>query len=286
MVLWLILMSTCSDLSFHYNSISHWAPFTAHCNPRSGPRVGKRSWSQPMCIIYIFLKAQYKTKPWHNRVLNKKTVLSIWSVETKVTNAIILWSLIRSADLSASDASAAMPVMKSDLVSLPSTLFPLSFIPDSAPFLSISCPPDPLHAYLGLCGLSLIGEPSLRKVHPALNITQRAFQHLQQLQQTWRDSTGSCSRQQWQQDHPPLSLWAGSVTIISQRQLDLHLLCVSTLPNVRGLLMSVMRRAFLDSSYILVSWRYSLSPSKATFLFTIILYATPFCCLLLVDCSK
>ncbi|KAI3372789.1 hypothetical protein L3Q82_023245 [Scortum barcoo] len=55
--------------------------------------------------------------------------------------------------------------------------------------------PDPLHAYLGLCGLSLIGEPSLRKVHPALNITQRAFQHLQQLQQTWRDSTGSCSRQ-------------------------------------------------------------------------------------------
>nr|XP_046243594.1 geranylgeranyl transferase type-1 subunit beta [Scatophagus argus] len=56
--------------------------------------------------------------------------------------------------------------------------------------------PDPLHAYLGLCGLSLIGEPNLRKVHPALNITQRAFQHLQQLQQTWRDSTGSCSGQQ------------------------------------------------------------------------------------------
>ncbi|KAG8011952.1 Geranylgeranyl transferase type-1 subunit beta [Nibea albiflora] len=54
---------------------------------------------------------------------------------------------------------------------------------------------DPLHAYLGLCGLSLIGEPNLRKVHAALNITQRAFQHLQQLQQTWRDSTGSCSRQ-------------------------------------------------------------------------------------------
>ncbi|MED6283384.1 Geranylgeranyl transferase type-1 subunit beta [Characodon lateralis] len=52
--------------------------------------------------------------------------------------------------------------------------------------------PDPLHAYLGLCGLSLIGEPDLRKVHPALNITQRAFQHLQQLQQTWRDNTGSC----------------------------------------------------------------------------------------------
>ncbi|XP_010774448.1 geranylgeranyl transferase type-1 subunit beta [Notothenia coriiceps] len=55
--------------------------------------------------------------------------------------------------------------------------------------------PDPLHAYLGLCGLSLIGEPSLRKVHPALNITQRAFEHVQQLQQTWRESAGSCGRQ-------------------------------------------------------------------------------------------
>ncbi|XP_068422727.1 geranylgeranyl transferase type-1 subunit beta [Clinocottus analis] len=55
--------------------------------------------------------------------------------------------------------------------------------------------PDPLHAYLGLCGLSLIGEPGLRKVHPALNITQRAFQHVQQLQQTWRGGTGSCSQQ-------------------------------------------------------------------------------------------
>ncbi|XP_061673448.1 geranylgeranyl transferase type-1 subunit beta isoform X2 [Syngnathoides biaculeatus] len=46
--------------------------------------------------------------------------------------------------------------------------------------------PDPLHAYLGLCGLSLMGEASLRKVHPALNITQRAFERLRQLQQTWR----------------------------------------------------------------------------------------------------
>uniref|UniRef100_A0A3P9LF22 Geranylgeranyl transferase type-1 subunit beta n=1 Tax=Oryzias latipes TaxID=8090 RepID=A0A3P9LF22_ORYLA len=50
--------------------------------------------------------------------------------------------------------------------------------------------PDPLHAYFGLCGLSLIGEPNLRKVHPALNITQGAFQHLQQLHQTWRSSCG------------------------------------------------------------------------------------------------
>lgn len=74
-------------------------------------------------------------------------------------------------------------------------------------FLSLSPPsfPDPLHAYLGLCGLSLIGEPSLRKVHPALNITQRAFEHLQQLQQTWRASTGSCSRQHWQSAPRPPS---------------------------------------------------------------------------------
>ncbi len=78
-------------------------------------------------------------------------------------------------------------------------------------FLPISFPPDPLHAYLGLCGLSLIGEPSLRKVHPALNITQRAFQHLQQLQQTWRDSTGSCSKQHWRPVDPQLCLWTGSV---------------------------------------------------------------------------
>ncbi|KAM6965172.1 geranylgeranyl transferase type-1 subunit beta [Aplochiton taeniatus] len=48
--------------------------------------------------------------------------------------------------------------------------------------------PDPLHAYFGICGLSLLGEPSLRKVHPALNISHRAFEHLQQLQRAWRDA--------------------------------------------------------------------------------------------------
>ncbi|XP_056148047.1 geranylgeranyl transferase type-1 subunit beta [Lampris incognitus] len=53
--------------------------------------------------------------------------------------------------------------------------------------------PDPLHAYFGLCSLSLLGEPSLRKVHPALNVTQRAFQYLQQLHQTWRDTAGTCT---------------------------------------------------------------------------------------------
>lgn len=70
---------------------------------------------------------------------------------------------------------------------------------------------DPLHAYLGLCGLSLIGEPNLRKVHPGLNITQRAFQHLQQLQQTWRDRTDTCGRQHWKPDEPRRSLSMASV---------------------------------------------------------------------------
>lgn len=77
----------------------------------------------------------------------------------------------------------------------PPLLHPIS-ISSHPPVVSASWPPDPLHAYLGLCGLSLIGEPSLRKVHPALNITQRAFQRLQQLQQTWKDRTDSCGRQQ------------------------------------------------------------------------------------------
>ncbi|XP_039614882.1 geranylgeranyl transferase type-1 subunit beta [Polypterus senegalus] len=54
--------------------------------------------------------------------------------------------------------------------------------------------PDALHAYFGICGLSLIGEGNLRKVHPALNVSVRAFEYLQQLHQTWRElncSTGT-----------------------------------------------------------------------------------------------
>lgn len=37
---------------------------------------------------------------------------------------------------------------------------------------------DPLHTYLGLCGLSLNGEKNLKPVHAALNISQRAAQQL------------------------------------------------------------------------------------------------------------
>ncbi|XP_059163268.1 geranylgeranyl transferase type-1 subunit beta-like [Physella acuta] len=47
--------------------------------------------------------------------------------------------------------------------------------------------PDPLHTYLGLCGLSLIGEPGLSPIYPALNMSQRAFDHLSNLHRQWRE---------------------------------------------------------------------------------------------------
>ena len=40
---------------------------------------------------------------------------------------------------------------------------------------------DALHTYFGLCGLSLMQEPGLRTIHAALNITQRAADHLHKL---------------------------------------------------------------------------------------------------------
>ncbi|KAL8610793.1 hypothetical protein ACOMHN_016776 [Nucella lapillus] len=45
--------------------------------------------------------------------------------------------------------------------------------------------PDPLHTYLGLCGLALMGEPGLATVDPALNISQRAADHLTNVQKLW-----------------------------------------------------------------------------------------------------
>ncbi|XP_061719510.1 geranylgeranyl transferase type-1 subunit beta [Cydia pomonella] len=44
---------------------------------------------------------------------------------------------------------------------------------------------DPMHTYLGLAGLSLIGEKGLLKIVPTLNITKRAFEHLQSLHEKW-----------------------------------------------------------------------------------------------------
>lgn len=40
---------------------------------------------------------------------------------------------------------------------------------------------DPMHTYLGLCGLSLNGEAGLSPIHPALNISQRAADWLHEL---------------------------------------------------------------------------------------------------------
>ncbi len=41
---------------------------------------------------------------------------------------------------------------------------------------------DPLHTYLGLCGLSLNGEKGVCPIHAALNISQRAADWLKTLQ--------------------------------------------------------------------------------------------------------
>lgn len=51
--------------------------------------------------------------------------------------------------------------------------------------------PDALHAYLGLCGLSMMGEEGLAPIHPALNISQRAADHLLSIHNTWRDGAES-----------------------------------------------------------------------------------------------
>lgn len=48
---------------------------------------------------------------------------------------------------------------------------------------------DPMHSYLGLAGLSLIGENGLLEVMPTLNITNRAFEHLKSLHQKWANES-------------------------------------------------------------------------------------------------
>ncbi|CAH2087485.1 unnamed protein product [Euphydryas editha] len=44
---------------------------------------------------------------------------------------------------------------------------------------------DPMHTYLGLAGLSLIGENGLLEIVPTLNITKRAHDHLKTLHEKW-----------------------------------------------------------------------------------------------------
>ncbi|OXB76024.1 UNVERIFIED_CONTAM: hypothetical protein H355_000284 [Colinus virginianus] len=49
--------------------------------------------------------------------------------------------------------------------------------------------PDALHAYFGICGLSLIGEAGICKVHPALNVSTRTSERLHHLHQIWKTRT-------------------------------------------------------------------------------------------------
>lgn len=77
-----------------------------------------------------------------------------------------------------------------------------------------SCLSDPLHTYFGVCGLSLIGEPSVLKVHPALNVSYRAFECMQQLHRTWRES---CT---WRRDICP-------TTAASESRAKMHLVPLS-----------------------------------------------------------
>lgn len=45
--------------------------------------------------------------------------------------------------------------------------------------------PDALHAYFGICGLSLMEESGICKVHPALNVSTRTSERLRDLHQSW-----------------------------------------------------------------------------------------------------
>ncbi|KAM6186810.1 LOW QUALITY PROTEIN: geranylgeranyl transferase type-1 subunit beta [Sarcoramphus papa] len=55
--------------------------------------------------------------------------------------------------------------------------------------------PDALHAYFGICGLSLIGESGICKVHPALNVSTRTSERLHHLHQIWNKDS-----KQWSDD--------------------------------------------------------------------------------------
>lgn len=48
---------------------------------------------------------------------------------------------------------------------------------------------DPMHTYLGLAGLSLIGENGLSEIEPALNITKRAYEYLKTLHEKWNSES-------------------------------------------------------------------------------------------------
>ncbi|XP_059549831.1 geranylgeranyl transferase type-1 subunit beta isoform X2 [Myotis daubentonii] len=47
--------------------------------------------------------------------------------------------------------------------------------------------PDALHAYFGICGLSLMEESGICTVHPALNVSTRTSERLRDLHQSWEN---------------------------------------------------------------------------------------------------
>lgn len=51
-------------------------------------------------------------------------------------------------------------------------------------------PPDVLHTYMSLCGLSMMGAPGLRQVNCALGMTQRAADSFAQPLRTAREALG------------------------------------------------------------------------------------------------
>lgn len=44
---------------------------------------------------------------------------------------------------------------------------------------------DPMHAYMGVAGMSLMGLEDLEPLQPALNISKRAAAHLERLHRSW-----------------------------------------------------------------------------------------------------
>jgi len=50
---------------------------------------------------------------------------------------------------------------------------------------SIWCVTDALHAYFGVCGLSLMTEHGLQPMHAALSVSQRAANHLATIHNAW-----------------------------------------------------------------------------------------------------
>lgn len=46
--------------------------------------------------------------------------------------------------------------------------------------------PDPLHSYLSLASLSLLNNRKLKSIHPALILSNKAFEHLRSLQEKWK----------------------------------------------------------------------------------------------------